>query len=78
MQKIRFYDGYHHPNKKFWEELIAYFPSYDTDHTQNDAPMFTHCCDKVFIKLLLNNEIFTELLPSNKRGIQGYMHRNTD
>jgi hypothetical protein len=24
-------------NKKFWEELIAYFPLYDTGHTQNDA-----------------------------------------
>jgi hypothetical protein len=23
--------------KKFWEELIAYFPSYDTDHIENDA-----------------------------------------
>jgi hypothetical protein len=24
-------------NKKFWEELIAYFPSYDTGHIENDA-----------------------------------------
>jgi hypothetical protein len=24
-------------NKKFWEELIAYFPWYDTDHIENDA-----------------------------------------
>jgi hypothetical protein len=23
--------------KKFWEELIAYFPSYDMDSTENDA-----------------------------------------
>jgi hypothetical protein len=23
--------------KKFWEELIAYFPSYDTGHIENDA-----------------------------------------
>jgi hypothetical protein len=24
-------------NKKFWEELIAYFPWYDTGHIENDA-----------------------------------------
>jgi hypothetical protein len=24
-------------NKKFWEELIAYFPSYNTSHTEKDA-----------------------------------------
>jgi hypothetical protein len=24
-------------NKKFWEELIAYFPWYDTGHMENDA-----------------------------------------
>jgi hypothetical protein len=23
--------------KKFWEELIAYFPRYDTGHIENDA-----------------------------------------
>jgi hypothetical protein len=24
-------------NKRFWEELTAYFPWYDTGHTENDA-----------------------------------------
>jgi hypothetical protein len=24
-------------NKKFWEELITYFPRYDTGHIENDA-----------------------------------------
>jgi hypothetical protein len=24
-------------NKKFWEELILYFPWYDTGHIENDA-----------------------------------------
>jgi hypothetical protein len=24
-------------NEKFWEELIAYFPWYDTGHIENDA-----------------------------------------
>jgi hypothetical protein len=28
-------DTYHY--KKFWQELIAYFPSYDTGHIENDA-----------------------------------------
>jgi hypothetical protein len=26
-----------HYNQKFWEELIAYFPWYDTGHIENDA-----------------------------------------
>jgi hypothetical protein len=25
-------------NKKFWEELAAYFPWYDMDSIENDAP----------------------------------------
>jgi hypothetical protein len=29
-------DG-HNNNKKFWEELIAYFPWYDTDPIENDV-----------------------------------------
>jgi hypothetical protein len=28
---------YTEENKKFWEELIAYFPWYDTGHSENDA-----------------------------------------
>jgi hypothetical protein len=27
----------HYVSKKFWEELIAYFPWYDTDHIQNNS-----------------------------------------
>jgi hypothetical protein len=27
----------HKIDKKFWEELIAYFPCYDTGHVENDA-----------------------------------------
>jgi hypothetical protein len=28
---------YHESNKKYWEELIAYFPWYATGHIENDA-----------------------------------------
>jgi hypothetical protein len=27
-------------NKMFWEELIAYFPLYDTDRIENDAYIY--------------------------------------
>jgi hypothetical protein len=27
----------HTKKKKFWKELIAYFPRYDTDRTENDV-----------------------------------------
>jgi hypothetical protein len=30
-------DRFYSKNKKFWEELIAYFPWYDTGHIINDA-----------------------------------------
>jgi hypothetical protein len=29
-------------NKKFWEEPIAYFPLYDTDHTENERNRGVH------------------------------------
>jgi hypothetical protein len=32
-------------NKKFCEELVAYFPWYDMDRTENDVPQqFFYCC----------------------------------
>jgi hypothetical protein len=34
VRKICFFDKL---NKKFWEELIAYFPCYHTDHIENDS-----------------------------------------
>jgi hypothetical protein len=45
-------------NKKFWKDLIAYFPSYDTNHIQNEAP-------NVFP--ILGCNFFTEPLPSKDR-----------
>jgi hypothetical protein len=36
-------------NKKFWEELIAYFPWYDTGHIENDASNNTSVVACVFV-----------------------------
>jgi hypothetical protein len=37
-------------NKKFWEELIAYFPRYDTGHIENDAYNNSSIVACVFVK----------------------------
>jgi hypothetical protein len=55
-------------NKKFWEELIADFPWYDTGHIENDASNnFYIAC--VFVTAGNDREIYTERLPSNQKGI---------
>jgi hypothetical protein len=36
-------------NKKFWEELIAHFPSYDTGHTENEASNHSSIFACVFV-----------------------------
>jgi hypothetical protein len=36
-------------NKKFWEELIAYFPWYDTGHIENDASNNSSIVTCVFV-----------------------------
>jgi hypothetical protein len=36
-------------NKKFWEELIAYFPWYDTGHIENDASNNSSIVAGVFV-----------------------------
>jgi hypothetical protein len=36
-------------NKKFWEDLIAYFPRYDTDHIDNDASKSSSTVACVFV-----------------------------
>jgi hypothetical protein len=64
-------------HKKFWEELIAYFPWYDTGHIENDASnnssIVACICyrGKVSTEPLPSNDwgIFIELLPSKDRGI---------
>jgi hypothetical protein len=53
-------------NKNFWEELMAYSISYDTDHTGNDASnnsSVAACVDRC------RGNVFTEPLPSNYGGI---------
>jgi hypothetical protein len=56
-------------NKEFWEELIAYFFSYDTDRIENDVSN-----DSIFARgILCRGNVFTEPLPSNDReGIHIY------
>jgi hypothetical protein len=41
--------GEHDINKTFWEELIAYFPSYDTGHIENDASNNSYIIACVFV-----------------------------
>jgi hypothetical protein len=50
-------------NKKFWEELIAYFSRYDMDSIENGAPnnSFLRVCS-------LPPKCFTEPLPNNDKG----------
>jgi hypothetical protein len=78
---------------KFWEELIAYFPWYDTDLTENDMSnnsSIVACAFVTAAKLPSNDGgIFIEPLPSNDKGIftepsrylariKRYTHRHTD
>jgi hypothetical protein len=69
-----------HKNKKFWEELIAYFPSYNKGHNENDASN-NSIVARIFVtavSLPSNNKgIFTEPLPSNDRG-HTQTHPHTD
>jgi hypothetical protein len=43
------YDAYLIKYKKFWEELIAYFPKYDTGHIENDASKNSSIVACVFV-----------------------------
>jgi hypothetical protein len=52
-------------NKKFCEELIAYFPWYDTCHIENDASKNSSIVACVF---LYRRKVSTEPLPGNDRG----------
>jgi hypothetical protein len=61
---------------KFWEELTAYFPWYDTSHIENDASNNSYVVACVFGTAVMflpsrNNDrgILTEPLPSNDNGI---------
>jgi hypothetical protein len=52
-------------NKKFWEELTAYFPLIPQGLHRKQRPIF-YC----------HGNMFTESLPSND--MQGYTYRRTD
>jgi hypothetical protein len=60
-------------NKKFCEELIPYFPWYDTGRTENDAFNNYSVVACVFVRAvtLPNNDrgVFAEPLPTQTDGI---------
>jgi hypothetical protein len=59
-------------NKKLWEELIAYFPSYDTGHIENDASDNSSIAACVFVTAVT-------FLPGRCLAtIGGYTYRNTN
>jgi hypothetical protein len=61
--------------KTFWEELISYYPWYDTGHIENDASNNSSIAACVFVTAvtflpswcLATIRIFTEPLPSNDK-----------
>jgi hypothetical protein len=68
--------------KKFWEELIANFPWYDTGNIENDASNNS----SIACVFVTRGNVSTEPLPSNDRGflpsrclvtIGGYTYRHT-
>jgi hypothetical protein len=81
-------------NKKFWEGLIAYFPSYDTGHIENDAShnsSIVTCAFVTSVTFLPSLATIGGFLPSRClakiRGflpgrclemIVGYTHRHND
>jgi hypothetical protein len=58
-------------NKKLWEELIAYFPSYDTDRIENDVSNNYSIVACVFVTAV------TFLLSRCLATIGGYTYRHT-
>jgi hypothetical protein len=65
-------------NKKFWEELIPYFPLYDTDRIENETfnnYSIVACVFVVALTFLPSRCLatvrgyFTEQLPSSGKGI---------
>jgi hypothetical protein len=71
-------------NKKFWEELIAYFPWYDTGHIKNDASNNSSIVACVFVTAVkfLPSRCLAKIgrfLPSRCLAtIGGYTYRHTD
>jgi hypothetical protein len=57
-------------NKKSWEELIAYFPLYDTGHIENDASSNSSIVACVIVTAVT-------FLPSRCLATIGGIHRHT-
>jgi hypothetical protein len=57
-------------NKKFWEEIIAYFPSYVPDQIENDASK-----NSIVACIHCRGKVFTDPLPSTDRGIHVQTYR---
>jgi hypothetical protein len=70
-------------NKKFWEELIAYFPWYDMGHIEKRRVQQFCCCMCICYRSNVSSEplpsndkgMFNEPLHSNDRGIRIQTHR---
>jgi hypothetical protein len=64
--------GVENINKKFWDELIAYFPLIrHGPHRKQCAQQFLYCC----MCSRCRNNVFTELLHSNNTRIHVQTHR---
>jgi hypothetical protein len=59
-------------NKKFWEELIAYFPWYNMDYIENDVSNNSYIVACVFITVV------TFLLSRCLATLGGYTYRHTE
>jgi hypothetical protein len=59
-------------NKKFWEELIAYFPWYDRGHIGNDRSKNSSIVASVFVTMV------RFLLSRCLATVGGYTYRHTD
>jgi hypothetical protein len=72
-------------NKKFWEELIAYFPWYDTGHIENDASNNSSLLACVFVTAVTIGGILpcrclatiNGFLPSHCLATTGKTHTDT-
>jgi hypothetical protein len=59
-------------NKKFWEELVAYFPLIrHGPHGKRDVQQLFSCC----VCIRCRDNLFTVALPSNDRGLHIQTHR---
>jgi hypothetical protein len=62
-----------HKNKKFWEDLIAYFPLIRYGPHIKRLQQFSYCC----VSIRCSGNVFTEPLPSKERGIHILTHSPT-